>query len=506
MTAQSGLGFSGIVAIQIPAGGDPGQVLTKVTADNYDYEWAAGGGGGGGGVVTSMSLTGLLSTVLNVFQDAGVSPIQLDLAPMFVFKDLQGTYALDTSVPQITIAVGFPLTIDTIAGGTIFQVRDLFDFALLDVSSTGSTLTGSNIASGELELRGSNDVNLGVVRSFSPIIIESVADAAALSGYAVQYSPTQVFNAGYVGGGYNTSPNITFNNSFFIWEGLRGAPNILSGTPPTFAAFTLFQALPVLRTVGTNSPLNALVVNAGVQQSQEGVGVIATATNSVGMNFVPHSRAIGAFGTMNVTNLTGLLCSPVYSGGATTAVNMGTVSAIVCQEPIVALFQAPPGTVTITAYNGILFPNTTFGGAAAVVNVINTTLTAGTNKRVINSTGNAVSTHNGPIRFEADLAGPIMGIDQDVSMFWAGAGFFGMQFNSAGGAIGFDDQLRISNPVNNTIDLQGNAAATILDINMDMQHSGVNLGFYGTAPVAQPAAPVTLADVIAALQTLGLTA
>jgi hypothetical protein len=33
-----------------------------------------------------------------------------------------------------------------------------------------------------------------------------------------------------------------------------------------------------------------------------------------------------------------------------------------------------------------------------------------------------------------------------------------------------------------------------------------DLGFYGATPVAQPAAPVTLADVIAALQALGLVA
>ena len=45
MTAQSGLGFSGIVAIQIPDDGAPGTVLTKITADNYDYDWLAGGGG-----------------------------------------------------------------------------------------------------------------------------------------------------------------------------------------------------------------------------------------------------------------------------------------------------------------------------------------------------------------------------------------------------------------------------------------------------------------------------
>lgn len=44
MTAQSGLGFAGIVAINIPDDGATGEVLTKLTPDNYDYDWAAVGG------------------------------------------------------------------------------------------------------------------------------------------------------------------------------------------------------------------------------------------------------------------------------------------------------------------------------------------------------------------------------------------------------------------------------------------------------------------------------
>lgn len=45
MTAQSGLGFSGIAAIQIPDDGALGQVLTKQSADNYDYDWEDPAGG-----------------------------------------------------------------------------------------------------------------------------------------------------------------------------------------------------------------------------------------------------------------------------------------------------------------------------------------------------------------------------------------------------------------------------------------------------------------------------
>jgi hypothetical protein len=41
LTAQSGLGFSGIVAIQIPDDGATGTQLTKQSPDDYDYDWEA---------------------------------------------------------------------------------------------------------------------------------------------------------------------------------------------------------------------------------------------------------------------------------------------------------------------------------------------------------------------------------------------------------------------------------------------------------------------------------
>ena len=85
MTAQSGLGFSGIVAINIPDGGATGTVLTKLTGDNYDYDWQPGGGGA------------------STLQDA------YDNAP---------------APPQITVNAGQPITIDIpAAGNDVFALR-----------------------------------------------------------------------------------------------------------------------------------------------------------------------------------------------------------------------------------------------------------------------------------------------------------------------------------------------------------------------------------------------
>jgi len=41
------MGTAGIVAVPIPPNGPPGDVLTKVTAADYDMDWMPGGGGGG---------------------------------------------------------------------------------------------------------------------------------------------------------------------------------------------------------------------------------------------------------------------------------------------------------------------------------------------------------------------------------------------------------------------------------------------------------------------------
>lgn len=76
MTAQSGLGFSGIVAIQIPDNGATGEVLTKLSNDDYDYDWQPGGGGGGGQVNTVVG-----GTNINVDATDPVNPIvNLDAA------------------------------------------------------------------------------------------------------------------------------------------------------------------------------------------------------------------------------------------------------------------------------------------------------------------------------------------------------------------------------------------------------------------------------------------
>ncbi len=149
MTAQSGLGFSGIVAIQIPDAGLTGEVLTKLTGDDYDYDWAAGGGGGAPDdaqyVVLALDATLTNERVLTAgtgiaIVDGGAgSTVTLN-----VDLTLQEAYDNLTTVPQITVnATPDPVTIDASVAGDIFAVRDVANTDRIRISTTAITFFGA---------------------------------------------------------------------------------------------------------------------------------------------------------------------------------------------------------------------------------------------------------------------------------------------------------------------------------------------------------------------------
>lgn len=150
MPAQSGLGFSGIVAINIPDDGATGEVLTKITPDNYDYDWAPGGGGGGAPtnaeyVVLTADATLTDERVLTAgsgisIVDGGAGgPITVSIDPAVV--DLQFAYDNDTTVPQITVnGTPDPVTIDASVAGDVFVVRDVANADLFNVATTEITI------------------------------------------------------------------------------------------------------------------------------------------------------------------------------------------------------------------------------------------------------------------------------------------------------------------------------------------------------------------------------
>ena len=141
MPAQSGLGFSGIVAIQIPDDGAAGTVLTKNTPDNYDYDWAAGGGGGASTVIVEDEgiVVGVPADTLN-FVGAGVTATGAGTTKTITIpggaSTLQAAYDAATAPPQIAINATDELTIAASAAGIIFALQNSAAAIIFSVAST----------------------------------------------------------------------------------------------------------------------------------------------------------------------------------------------------------------------------------------------------------------------------------------------------------------------------------------------------------------------------------
>ena len=119
MTAQSGLGFSGIAAIQIPDQGATDFVLTKLSPENYDYDWLAGGGGGGqvdsvvGGVNITVDAGDPVNPIVNL--DAAITGVSVNAVTLSAagvatdFLDETGAYSVPAGTGITVEEEGVPL-------------------------------------------------------------------------------------------------------------------------------------------------------------------------------------------------------------------------------------------------------------------------------------------------------------------------------------------------------------------------------------------------------------
>ncbi|MGI9491224.1 MAG: hypothetical protein ACR2QF_02235, partial [Geminicoccaceae bacterium] len=355
---------------------------------------------------------------------------------------------------------------------------DHSQYLLLAGRAGGQSAIGGTAASQELTLTGTTNANLGQVRFGSPIIFDDVSAANALNPYFVRANPSQTFSGAFVGGGASFSPTITFTGSTFVWEGMQIAPSITSGTPPGFAAFTLLNALPVLRGgVAGNNPLNSLTLNVGVTMENFGVGVALTTATNFGVSFSPQTRVTGIFSTMSVTNQTAVSCRPTFSTVNTSVANLGTIRAVHAQSPAVALFQPAAGTETMTAYIGLDMDNITFGGNVEKV-AVRSALAAASNAYFLRNTGTAQSVLNGQLLFPLDLTGITFGASGDMNMGYGGTDFFFLNF-----VTGNTGQLRISSELEgNTTDrflIEGLNQDSELNLNFDRLSLGAQSGSVG---------------------------
>lgn len=354
-----------------------------------------------------------------------------------------------------------PSTVGTTDHGALTGLTDddHANYAFLPGRASNQTWNATTIASGELILRGSTAVDQGLIRSQSPLVFD--ATPVTNSAYSVSAAYTDTVTGAFVGGIFNASPTLTFDNGLFIWEGLRVAPNIQSLAPPSFAAFTLMNALATLR-AGPNAsdnPLNPLVVNHGVAL-ENGFAGNRTAASSFGMNFAPQTRATVSGAVMNVTSQTGINFQPVFSTVAGSTANLGTMRGIHMRNPQVALFQPGAGPAVMTGYYGLDMDNITFGGSIQRA-AVRSAQAAGTNFYFLLQTGDAQSQLQGQLRFPVDLTGVTYGASGDYSVGWGAAGFYFQQFTATG------NQLRWSNPSSDRYLFDTSSGNTLAELNFN---------------------------------------
>ena len=495
MAAQSGLGFSGIVAIQIPDDGAPGTVLTKITADNYDYDWLPGGGGGGSTiiiedegivvgvpadtlnfigagvtaagagttktitiadqVVTSLTLTGLFGTILNLFQTNGASPISIDLAAALGLSSLQTLYDVAPATPQIIInAVPEALTIQASVAGEVFSVHDIAGNEILTVRANPDTVT----------VEGAFTIRDAFINGAAPISL--VLDDTFTTG------------GGFNGGGISSTGTVTYDNSFFIWALLSETKVYQGAAAPGFAAFTLFNALPRIVNSGNFNLTQALVLNVGVTHERATAGT-STTVQVAGVSFSAQARASIAGAAMTyTTGMQGLRFSPTFSTVAGSAINYGTLIALQCVNPAQAIFQPSAGVESMTAYIGVDVQAIPFGGNVTKRG-FRCGLTAASNALMIENTGGASSNFaNGHIYFNDNRGVAFGGIGTalyDAWIRWVGAGnVLGINFITSG------DDLEFSSPSANRFLISSNDdSANEVNFNFSRFSFGAQTGANG---------------------------
>ena len=205
---------------------------------------------------------------------------------------------------------------------------------------------------------------------------------------------------GFNGGGIRSTGTITYNNSFFIWGLMVEQKTYRALANPGFAAFTLFNALPIIENAGNFNLVTALTLNVGINHRRTTSGT-STTVGTTGMNFSPSCSAAVSGAVLTKTGGdTAIRCSPVFSTVAGSTVNHGTIRGMHFFQPTNAIFQPGAGTENMTAYLGLDFPNMTFGGVNRVIEVVRSALNVGTNIRFLNHTGTAESQFGGHIHLD----------------------------------------------------------------------------------------------------------
>lgn len=350
---------------------------------------------------------------------------------------LQDAYDAATTPPQIDVnATPDAVTFDATVAGDVFAVRDVSDNDILRLSTT-------RVEIGQTVLQ----------------------DSTLAVGTPLNYTISDTFTtgAGFIGGVLSSQGNVTYNNALFIWALLAENKTYTGAVNPGFAAFTLFNSLPVITQTANVNLVSALVLNAGVTHQRTTAGT-SVATNMITVSAANQVRATVSGAVMTRTFQIGLAMSPTFSTVAGSTANLGLIIGVQMNNPAQALFQPGAGTETATAIYGLVMNAMAFGGNITKAAVLSG-LAAATNSYVILNTGTAQSDFGAGSAHWDDNAGIQLGgttnASRDVFINWNASA---LEFDFAQNS----DVLLVSNP---------NAGQILFDVGADEYTFNTTRGF-----------------------------
>ena len=310
-----------------------------------------------------------------------------------------------------------------------------------------SGVVGGEVAGDTLTLQGAEtgSAEVGRIEAESPFeLMYSEGNTTPAEQVAMRWRPTFTTIGAYNGGMIQASQDVSYTNAFYIYALLAELGRYRAQISAGFAAFTLFNALPVIENDGNNVNLvQALVLNAAPTHERDSAGT-STTPQSVGVSFSPQSRALVAGAAMNKTaGDKGLVHAPKFSTVAGSSVAFGTTCAVQVQNITFGLFQPGAGTETATAVFGMDVLPLPFGGNITKA-AVRSAITPASNAYAFLNTGGAQSDWGGGNHLDCGIV-QILADNTSLSLGAAGGD---VQINWNGSALEFDpisgDDLRWS--------------------------------------------------------------
>ena len=363
-----------------------------------------------------------------------------------------GTLIFNTDTGQVNQWNGAAWTVP---GGGLTTLQNAYDnsmaavpMILLDGTPTPMTFRAS-VSGSIMQLQdvGAANTIFEVTADPDTIVAQAgvtIRDPFLNAGAGNSLILNDTFDTGgaFIGGGILSNGLVGQTvSTTWIWALLQESKIYEIGINPAFAAFTLFNALPVIRNRGNFNLPQGLILNAGLTHQRITAGTSTTA-QTIGLSFASGPRTTTVSGAVMTytTGMTAVQFSPNFGTLAGTTVNLGTLRGLWARNPAGALFQPTAGTENMTAYVGVEIDAIPFGGNVTKRG-IRSSLAAATNTRFLDGLGTAQSDLRGQLNFPVDLVGNTFGASGDWSEAWAGGGFKFEQQNT--GAV---EQFRKSFP------------------------------------------------------------